>query len=103
MQTDPDNIAYRETAPKDTPGGCALGMIGFVFLFASFRNFIELRPIAFLLGVIFILLGGYISKMYICSVCGNRLEETSKMCPACKARICDQSEVKRAKVSENPE
>jgi hypothetical protein len=38
-------------------------------------------------GVVLLLLGSVFPVRLICSVCGNRVEKTSKLCPHCRATL----------------
>jgi hypothetical protein len=58
--------------------GLVLELLGFILLFFF--------PIGTILGIAFLIYGFSKSKKYVCSECGNKIEDKGvKICPICKA------------------
>lgn len=59
--------------------GCLVQGIGLIAMF--------IWPIGTAIGVVLLLVGSSMSKKLIRSGCGNTVEKTSTMCPACKVTL----------------
>lgn len=79
---------------QKTSGGCAKFVcIGIAFIFAA--GGLLFNPLFLIVTGVFFICSLMIGKSeFVCSNCGNVASETSRMCPACKARI-DGSPVRK--------
>ncbi len=75
---------FKKKVKSDTPQGCALSLLGLLVLLTGIFN-----PILLILGIVLITWGFQCSHKKICSECGNKVEDTSKLCPACKVTFTD--------------
>ncbi|MDF3130345.1 hypothetical protein P0Y35_14145 [Kiritimatiellaeota bacterium B1221] len=78
--TDPRKVKVK----ADTPQGCVLCLLGVLIWATGFLNIFFV-----ILGISLIIWGVVASKKNVCSVCGNKVESTSKICPVCNARFKD--------------
>lgn len=71
--------------------GTLVSVVGFLTLIAAAVNVAAGNATAGVsqgvLGVLVIFVAFLSRRRYLCSACGNRLEPTSKICPACHAQI----------------
>ena len=68
---------------QTSAAGLLLELIGFAMLF-----FWNVNPIISVAGIGFLIAGISMSKKFLCSECGNRVEDKNvKMCPVCKTRF----------------
>lgn len=67
--------------------GAAIQAVG-VILFALFF-FIsgELSVVCAVVGIILLVVGGRMAHKLLCSACGNKVEKTSRLCPACRSPL----------------
>jgi Zn finger protein HypA/HybF involved in hydrogenase expression len=59
--------------------GCAVQVLGIALLF--------LFPIGTIIGIALLVWGSQLSVKWQCATCGNRIEQSAKICPTCKEHI----------------
>lgn len=65
-------------------GGGAVQLVGLVLCLTGF-----ILPFMFLVGFLVILLGAIPARAVMCSVCGNGVDKSSRLCPTCHATLGD--------------
>ena len=53
-----------------------------MFIFGWYSN-----PFFSIIGLVLLIAGSSLSKTRICSECGNKVEKTSRICPACRVQL----------------
>lgn len=76
-----ERTATRKRINHNNGGGCLVALLGLCFIWFF--------PVGTIAGVLLIWLGSRMSYKFVCSTCGNSLEASSRLCPACKAVIAD--------------
>lgn len=72
-------IAYKKKKSEIIGVGSLVQGVGLILCFIWF-------PFGLLFGMVFIVVGGRMSRKLTCSVCGNRIESKDvRICPVCKS------------------
>lgn len=69
--------ARKITTGEFAGSGCFVQGLGILLLF--------LFPIGTVIGILLFFVGSAMAVKRICSLCGNRVDSSSRMCPHCRA------------------
>ena len=88
MKSDENKHGYLLKKTANSGPGFVLQAIGVVIVIVGGPlGYWEMIP-ATAVGLMLILLGSLVSVKYVCSECGNRIEEkTASICPTCRSSI----------------